>query len=240
MKTTTRIPFAIRCGTAAVLVLASAGAMATEYGRVVSSVPVRAQVPVPQTMCTDEQQLVQTPTSGAGALLGALIGGAVGNSMGAGMGRAAATGIGVVAGAAIGNNVETNGRPVSSVPVRRCQTGTRYESRVVGYDVTYEYRGEHYTTRLNRDPGRRIALDVNVAPQDAEPMESAEPPQAYAQPPQGYLQPPQGYVQPPQVVYASPAYVAPPPVVSVPYGYVAPTVVIGAGYWGHRHHGHWH
>jgi outer membrane lipoprotein SlyB len=44
--------------------------------------------------------------SGGGALLGAVIGGALGNQVGAGMGRAAATGVGVIGGAMVGNNVE--------------------------------------------------------------------------------------------------------------------------------------
>ena len=47
-----------------------------------------------------------TTPSGGGALLGGLIGAVVGNSFGGGSGRAAATAIGAVGGAVLGNSVE--------------------------------------------------------------------------------------------------------------------------------------
>ena len=56
--------------------------------------------------------------------------------------RAGATGIGAVAGAAIGNGVEVNAAnayPPTAVPVQRCQTVSAYEDRTIGYDVVYEY-----------------------------------------------------------------------------------------------------
>lgn len=45
-------------------------------------------------------------TSGGGALLGAVIGGVVGNQFGGGSGRTAATAVGIVGGAVVGNQVE--------------------------------------------------------------------------------------------------------------------------------------
>lgn len=45
-------------------------------------------------------------TSGGGALAGAIIGGVIGNQMGGGSGKAAATAIGIVGGAALGNEAE--------------------------------------------------------------------------------------------------------------------------------------
>lgn len=45
-------------------------------------------------------------TSGGGALAGAIIGGVIGNQIGGGSGKAAATAIGIVGGAAIGNEAE--------------------------------------------------------------------------------------------------------------------------------------
>jgi outer membrane lipoprotein SlyB len=47
-----------------------------------------------------------TPASGGGALLGAVIGGVLGNQVGGGSGRTAATAVGIVGGAVIGNQVE--------------------------------------------------------------------------------------------------------------------------------------
>src|SRR5947207_8747801 len=88
---------------AAVLALVAHSAFAaTEYGTVVSSTPVYGQVPVGGQVCAEEQVNTAPRTSGAGAIAGALIGGAVGNQIGAGVGRAAATGLGLVLGSAIG------------------------------------------------------------------------------------------------------------------------------------------
>ncbi|PTT76693.1 hypothetical protein DBR42_26505, partial [Pelomonas sp. HMWF004] len=107
------------------------------------------------------------PASGGGALLGAVIGGVLGHSLGEGMGRAAATGLGVVAGSVIGDRAEADRTPASTVPVRSCQTVSTVEQRIVGYDVTYDYAGQRYATRMAQDPGDRIALNVSVVPQQA-------------------------------------------------------------------------
>lgn len=143
----------------------SAAFAGTEYGHVISSTAVIAQVTVPQQQCTEQQAAVAPRTSGGGALLGALVGGVVGHGLGEGFGRAAATGLGVVAGSVIGDRAEAANTPAETVPVRSCQTSYTVENRVVGYDVTYEYNGQRYTTRLAQDPGERIALNVNVTPQ---------------------------------------------------------------------------
>jgi len=233
----TRLPI-IAVGLAA----ACSAALATEYGTVISSTPVSAQIAVPQQQCNDEQQFVQTPNTGAGALFGAIVGGAIGNSVGAGFGRAAATGLGVVAGAAVGDRAEASNSPPVQTTVRRCATLTGYQNRIVGYDVVYEYRGQRYSTRMAQDPGQRIALDVNVAPAGGAvagaPAPVYSPPPAYSQAP--------AYSPPP--VYSPPVVYAPAPVYGyyAPYGYyggyygyagpalvVAPSLYIG----GHWHHG---
>lgn len=209
----TRIPF-IAAGLAA----ACNAALAAEYGTVISSTPVTAQVAVPQQQCQYQQQLVQPRTSGGGAVLGAVVGGVLGNSLGGGFGRAAATGLGVVAGAALGNQVEANSTAPAEQAVRSCQTVTTYENRLVGYDVVYDYNGRRYTTRLAQDPGARIALDVSVTPAGS----TATVAPALSGPP------PVVAVAPPLVYAPAPAYGY--------YGYadapvvVAPSVAIG-GYW---------
>ena len=98
-------------------------------------------------------------------MVGAIAGGVIGNQFGHGFGRAAATGLGAVAGSAIGNNVEANANPPTAVPVQRCRTVNAVESRIVGYDVVYEYHGQRYTTRLPEDPGPRLAVDMRPAGQ---------------------------------------------------------------------------
>ena len=107
---------------------------------------------------------MQRAPSGAGALIGAIAGGLIGHTRsGGGFGRAAATGLGAVAGSVIGNQIEADGQPATAVPVRRCQTVTRLEDRVVGYDVMYEVAGQRYSTRLARDPGTRLAVAMQPA-----------------------------------------------------------------------------
>jgi uncharacterized protein YcfJ len=199
-------------------------ALATEYGTVVSSTPITAQVAVPQQQCQDVQQVVPQRTSGGGALLGAIIGAAVGHNVGGGMGQAAATGLGMVTGAAIGDRVEANGTPPALATVRSCQNGTAYENRIVGYDVVYEYQGQRYSAQLAQDPGRHIPLDVNVAPAGAlaqAPVAATAP--VYAQ----------GSVYAPAPVYSYGAYGG--------YGYaplvVSPRLVIGGAWHGGRRDG---
>lgn len=144
------------------LATACGGALAAEYGEVIASTPVLGQVALPQQYCSDVTQVAPPPTSGAGALAGALVGGAVGNSVGRGAGRSAATGIGAVTGAILGNSAESSSSTATAT-ARNCQTVTSYESRVIGYDVTYEFRGRRYSARLAQAPGARVALDVSTS-----------------------------------------------------------------------------
>jgi len=53
---------------------------------------------------------VASRTSGGGALLGGVVGAVIGNQIGHGSGRAAATGVGAVGGALIGNSLERRNR----------------------------------------------------------------------------------------------------------------------------------
>ncbi|HEX7384709.1 MAG TPA: glycine zipper 2TM domain-containing protein [Burkholderiaceae bacterium] len=231
----------LRCLLAAALALVGAPALATEYGKVVSSTPVMGDVAVPQRQCFDELQSVPARgygTTGAGALLGAVVGGVVGNSVGAGMGRAAATGLGVIAGAAVGDNVEAAGNPpaVTTTTVRRCQTVTQREQRVIGYDVVYDYAGRRYSARMAQDPGERVPLDVRVTPAHALPPARTVPP-AYRDDGRGSVVP---YVGDDTPVYVEPAprsIAAPPVVWGPPAVYVAPSIWFGGSWGPHRH---WH
>lgn len=138
---------------------------AAELATVVSSHPVIVSVPVAQQICSEGRQYVQRAPSGVGAVIGAVAGGVLGNGIGGGFGRAAATAVGVVAGSVLGNNVEADSAPVDAVGVQRCQTVTRYENRIAGYDVMYDYAGRRYSTRMQNDPGTRFP--VTVQPADA-------------------------------------------------------------------------
>jgi uncharacterized protein YcfJ len=203
-------------------------AHAVDYATVVSSTPVSVSVPVPRQVCSDGQQLVQPRPSGAGAVIGAIAGGVIGHNLGNGFGRAAATGVGAVAGAVIGEQVEVNGSPPIEVPVRRCQTVSTYENRVVGYDVMYDYAGQRYSTRMARDPGQKLA--VSVQPADAGAASLPVPAYAGAAPDTALPYTP--YYEPvPRTIYYAPV----PPVM-----YVAPMIGFGFGYYGGYRGRHWH
>jgi uncharacterized protein YcfJ len=131
-----------------------------EVARVISATPVTQQFTTPQQYCHNETIQVQGQKSGAGALMGAIAGGAIGNNVGGGDGRTAATLLGLVGGAMVGNNIEGESAPVTK-NVPRCQTENVIESRVVGFNVVYEYAGIQYRTQMQRDPGTQFAVRVS-------------------------------------------------------------------------------
>ncbi len=102
----------------------------------------------------------------ASAVLGGVIGGAVGHNVG--KHRKGATIAGAIIGAAIGNNLGRNAGPshqkVSYEDV--CETRTSYheEQRIEGYEVSYKYKGERFTTVMDEHPGKRIKVRVHVSP----------------------------------------------------------------------------
>ena len=246
-----------------------AQAQAQETGRVISSTPVIQQVAVPRQSCNNQPVVVQRSGPGAGAAIGAIAGGLLGNTIGHGGGRAAATVLGVLGGAVVGDNVQGNNGYVQNVP--QCTTQTYYENRTVAYNVTYEYAGREYTVQMPRDPGATIPLQVSpvgAGPAQA-PEYAAAPPQTYygggvpivrevnvgpntiysgpAYPMDNQAYPQAGYAYP-QAGYAYPApMVVPGPTVYPAYGYrpYYPPVGISLnlGYsrgYGHRgHRGHW-
>ena len=204
---------------ATLLVSAPARAADPEYGKVISKVAIYNQVQVPQQQCTQQQVLVQQPNSGAGAVVGAVAGGVIGSAVGKGAGSAVATGVGAIAGAIMGDKAESNANPPRASTMQSCQTVQTTEQRFAGYDVTYEYMGRQYTSRVAHDPGERIALVVNVTPVDA--IASTPPVVTTTQP----------VSTAPQVIYTAP------PVVYQPApAYWWPSVGINLGWgWGGRH-----
>lgn len=207
--------------------LASGLGLAQDVRRVISTTPIVQQMAVPRQVCTTEQVAVQAPKSGAGALMGAIAGGAIGNSVGSGAGQAAATMIGIVGGAALGDKIEDTSTPQLQ-NVQRCSVQTVYENRGTVYHVVYEYAGKQYTAQLPYDPGRTMA--VQITPAGANP---ATAPVSNAIAPQPvYVQ-----QQPAPVVVAPAAYP-----VYYPQPYYPPIgIQLGFGHWGgYRGHRHWH
>jgi uncharacterized protein YcfJ len=230
---------------AGVLAAWGSAAQAEELGRVISSTPVVQQVAVPRQVCANQPMVVQQPSTGAGALIGGIAGGAIGNQIGHGSGRAAATALGLIGGALLGNTVESRGQQqVQNVP--QCTTQTAYESRTTAYDVRYEYAGREYDVQLPYDPGPTIRLQVS-------PVGAMGPDAGYENPatgvrPETYAAPqPAVVAQPQRAVVAQPGVVAPAPASAYPaypYPYPAPAyypsyppigISLGFGFSNHRH-----
>ncbi len=129
-------------------------------------------------------------------------------------------------------------RVISSTPITQwIQTGNGEEQRTTGYNVTYEFAGQRYTTRTAEPPGRSIAVQVgaqgvmteaattaesqtvDAAPQDAAPWRNVapEPGVVLSGSAPGY----------PSPVYAPPVYARPAPLYA-PAIYPAPVVVAPA------------
>ena len=228
-------------------------AQAEELGRVISTTPVMQQVGVPRQVCTNQQVATPTGPSGAGAVMGGIAGAAIGNGIGAGSGRAAATALGILGGAVLGNNIEGN-RGTQVQNVQQCSTQTYYETRTVAYNVVYEYAGKQYSVQMPQDPGPYVRLQLtpiggsNPGPSIAPISQAPAPTISYSEPVLSQVTYVQPYVQQAVVYgaapviyrpayYAAPAYYrpgyyAPPLGVSLKLGYV----YHGGGY-GRRH---WH
>jgi uncharacterized protein YcfJ len=143
-----------------------------DYGRVLRVQPRMEQIRMPRQECRTEyvQVPVQQERGAGGGIIGGIVGGLLGNQVGGGSGRVAATAAGAIAGARIGDRTENNNRMPGGVQeqaVRQCRTVDAIETRTNGYDVTYEYRGQTYTSLMSRDPGNRVRLHVSVRPVDA-------------------------------------------------------------------------
>ncbi|MBG6073544.1 MULTISPECIES: glycine zipper 2TM domain-containing protein [unclassified Polaromonas] len=227
--------------------LASAPASAMDIlARVISSTPVVQQVAVPRQVCNNEAVLVQRPTSGAGALMGAIAGGAAGNAIGNGGGRAAATMIGLVGGALLGDRIEGPNNQLQNV--QQCSTQTFYENRASYFNVVYEYQGTQYTAQMPNDPGLHVRLNVTpVGAIEAAPQPFQSPQPSYSPPvqvQQVYVQPQPVYVQP---VVTAPVYYSGYPAYYAPRPYYAPYyppigLSLNFGYsrgFGGGHRGHW-
>lgn len=243
--------------TAAIATATSMGAFAQaqgpELGRVINTMPVIQQVAVPRQVCTQQPVAVQQSKSGAGAVLGSIAGGAVGNSVGQGAGRAAATVLGIVGGAMLGDRIEGGGG-TQVQNVQQCSTQTFYENRTVAYNVTYEYAGRQYSVQMPSDPGPYVRLQVTpvgagaapVVPAQSQPLTELPMQPSGANTSQAVVLP-QTFVQTvamPTVVAAAPTVVYAAPHYRPYYGPYYPPVAFSLrvapnGYYHHRDRHYW-
>jgi uncharacterized protein YcfJ len=154
------------------LATAAVAAHAQPYldnARVTNVEPQYENVRVPRQECSN--QWVGEPRRGdgrdyGGAVLGGIVGGLIGNRVGGGHGREAATAVGAVVGAFTGDNLANRDRWQQPVPMSRevttCRDVEDVQSRLVGYQVSYEYHGQQYTTLMQENPGRFVPVRVSV------------------------------------------------------------------------------
>ena len=123
---------------------------------VVRAVPIHQIVTETLQQCVTET-VAPTEKGSGGAIVGAIVGGVVGNQIGGGSGRDIATGVGVITGAVVGDNMQNAPRTQ-----QRCTPIQNSRSVVVGYDVTWEYLGRQITQRMDRDPGQYVSVTVTA------------------------------------------------------------------------------
>lgn len=157
----------------ALCIAALPAAQAVEFedtARVTRVAPRMEQVHRPREECRTSyvQVPVQQQRSAGGSVLGGIAGAVLGNQIGDGSGRVAATAAGAIAGAVIGDRVQNQNAPqgqhVQEQAVRQCRMVDAYETRTVGYDVTYDYHGQSYTSMMSYDPGASVRVRVSVEP----------------------------------------------------------------------------
>jgi len=143
----------------------------TDYAKVTDVDPIYKTVShrVPERSCWTETvyEPVSSSSSYTPTILGTLIGGAIGNEVGHSNKNKK---VGAVAGALLGASIAGNYSNSSNKSVARdtevCETQhrTEYEERLVGYNVQYRYQGRTYHSRMDRRPGSRIKVAVQVKP----------------------------------------------------------------------------
>jgi uncharacterized protein YcfJ len=161
--------------------LLAAGVQAQTFNdtaRVRTVNPQYENVSVPRNECTNQWVTEQQPTAASsrnygGLAIGGIAGAVLGNQIGGGSGRQAATAVGAVVGALAGEHLARQNSfgggyqqaaPLQQRQVQSCRTVNDVQSRVTGYQVEYEYRGQVYSTVTRENPGRTMAVRVSVAP----------------------------------------------------------------------------
>jgi len=128
-------------------------------------VAVRAVYGRPEQRCWVERERVADRSNEVGgAVVGGILGGILGHQVGSGRGNDLATGIGALAGAAIGSNVARDqGTPVYTQDVRRCASAPP-SGRPEYYDVVYRFKGQEHRVQTQYPPGRTITVNRRGEP----------------------------------------------------------------------------
>ena len=154
-----------------------------DTARVRTVQPQYENVTVPRNECTNQwvtepqpqPQPIASSRNYGGLALGGIAGAVLGHQVGGGRGRDAATAVGAVVGALAGEHLANQNswggggyqqasQPQQQRQVQNCRTVNDVQSRLTGYQVEYEYRGQVYNTVTRENPGRTLALRVSLAP----------------------------------------------------------------------------
>ena len=159
--------------------LLAAGVQAQTFNdtaRVRNVTPQHENLSVPRNECTSqwvtEQQAVPASRNYGGLAIGGVAGALLGNQVGGGRGREAATAVGSVVGALTCEHLANQGgwggyqqaAPQQQRQVQNCRTVNDVQTRLTGYQVEYEYRGQIYNTLTRENPGRTLPVRVSVVP----------------------------------------------------------------------------
>lgn len=171
----------------ATTLIAAAGAAASlgvqaqtfiDNARVRHVTPQYESVSVPRQECSSHWVTESMPAQAGGgnavqeygpALIGGAAGAALGRQVGKGSGRDVATVLGAVVGAYAGDRYAHADRygpapqPVQR-EVRQCRTVYDTQSRLTGYRVDYDYRGQVHQAVLPQHPGSHLQVRVSVEP----------------------------------------------------------------------------
>jgi uncharacterized protein YcfJ len=110
---------------------------------------------------------------GAGTVIGAVAGGVIGHQVGNGRGNDVATGLGAVIGGLVGNKIDRDNseNKQDDLDFSKCRVAS--QGNIQGYDVRYNYRGNDYYTRMDRNPGPTLIVGNDTRP-DGRPMREVE------------------------------------------------------------------
>jgi uncharacterized protein YcfJ len=166
----------------------------TDNARVRSAEPQYENVNVPRNECSSHwvpdnggrvntQRQTSQDRQYGGAIVGGLAGGVLGHQVGGGSGKDVATALGVVLGAMAGDQLQNRdtrsqydngqysnnqygngGYETAQREVQRCRTVYDAQTRITGYRVSYDYRGQNYTTFMRSNPGNSLPVRVSVEP----------------------------------------------------------------------------
>lgn len=162
-------------GTVLGVALAAGGGVIAGYGvlgdgfvsqdaEVLKVSEVRESISNPRQACQDVQVTRQKPVQDQhqvlGTVAGAVIGGVLGNQVGGGSGKKIATVAGAAAGGYAGNKTQERIQAGDTYVATetRCETVADTREVISGYDVTYRFKGEEATVRMDHHPGDSIPV----------------------------------------------------------------------------------